>query len=216
MNYRIIIADDHQMFREGLVAMLETQGEFNVIGQAENGREIITLANETNPDVVIMDISMPELNGIEATKQIHKEMPEIKVIALSMHNDKRFITRALGAGAQGYILKECAFDELSDAIHTIMSNQIYLSKTITSIVIKDYLEKIDVASNVKTVGVLSARENEVLQLIAEGKSSKEIASDMYLSIKTIETYRKHIMDKLEIHTVAELTKYAISEGLTSL
>ncbi len=216
MDYRIIIADDHQIFREGLVAMLEKQGEFNVIGQAENGREIIALAKEMNPDVVIMDISMPDLNGIEATKQIQKEMKEIKVIALSMHNDKRFITRALGAGAQGYLLKECAFDELSDAIHTIMSDQIYLSKTITSIVIKDYLEKLDVDPNVKTLRVLSVRETEVLQLIAEGKSSKGIASDMFLSVKTIETYRKHIMDKLDIHTVAELTKYAISEGLTSL
>ncbi len=212
MAIKILIADDHKIFLEGLTAMLKTQGEFYVIGQAENGIETIILARETNPDVIVMDISMPNLNGIEATKQIRKEMPGIKIIGLSMHNDKRFIIGMLKAGANGYLLKECAFDELSDAIHVIMSDQIYLSKSIYNLVTEN-LEKIYVTPN---INVLSTRETEVLQLIAEGKSSKEIASDMFLSVKTIETYHKQIMDKLNIDTVAELTKYAISEGLTSL
>lgn len=216
MSIKILIADDHKMFREGLRSMLEQEPGLEVIGEAKNGREIVHMANELNPEVVIMDITMPELNGIEATKLILNDNPGIKIITLSMHNDKRFITRALSAGAEGYLLKDNAFDELADAIHSITTNQIYLSKTITNTVYKDYITKLDKNIDFTASKVLSAREIEVLQLIAEGKSSKEIADKLCRSQKTIETHRRQIGDKLGLHTVAELTKYAITEGLTSL
>lgn len=209
---RIILADDHAMMREGLRAILEGELGFTVIAQAGNGRETVQLVKTHAPDLVIMDISMPDLNGIEATRQIMQEMPETKVIALSMHADKRFVGEMLGAGASGYLLKQSAMDELQQAIQTVLSGKTYISPDIAGVVVQEYLEMKRGSDREE----LTAKEREVLQLIAEGLSTKEIAQKLSVSVPTIETHRQHIMAKLRLHTVAELTKYAIRTGLTSL
>ena len=215
MKTRILLADDHKIIRDGLRSLIEKHPEMEVVGEAENGRTTVKLALELEPDVVIMDISMPDLNGIDATQQIVADVPDVKVIALSMHSDKRFVVGMFKAGACGYLLKDCAFDELEQAINTVLSDQTYLSPKIATVVIKNYVPHVS-AQNTSAFSILSAREREVLQLLAEGKSTKQIASDLYLSIKTIETYRQKIMDKLDIHNLADLIKFAIREGLTSL
>ena len=215
MTIKILIADDHKIVRDGLRTLIEKQSDMEVFGEAENGRNAVQFALELVPDVVIMDVTMADLNGIEATRQIHKEQPDIKIIALSMHSDRRFVAGMLEAGASGYLLKDCAFEELARAIHSVVSNQTYLSPEITDILVKNYVLKSSVRpSSVYTI--LSAREREVLQLLAEGKSTKQIANSLYVSIKTVETHRNQIMNKLGIHSIAELTKYALKEGLTSL
>jgi DNA-binding NarL/FixJ family response regulator len=215
---KIIIADDHTIMRDGLRSLLEKQLDIKPIAEADNGRKTLKLVQELKPDVVIMDISMPDLNGIEATRQIKKETPGVKVIALSMHSDKHFVTEMLKAGASGYLLKHCAFEELSNAIQAVVNNRSYLSPEITGIVLKDLFHNNDKGSKVdkKVNNPLTGREREILQLLAEGKTIKETASDLNLSIKTIETHKQHIMDKINLHTIAELTKYAIIEGLTTL
>ena len=215
MSIRIILADDHKIVRTSLGNLLEKEKEFEIVGEADNGRETVRLARELLPDVVIMDIGMPELNGIEATKQIIKASDNIKIIALSMHSDRMFITGMFKAGASGYLLKDCAFDELVDAINNVMSGKIYLSKDVTAIVVDELLQAL-LKDNPEGTVNLSDREKEVLQLIAEGKSTKEIADALFLSIKTIESHRKNIMTKLNIYTVPELTKYAVRMGLSSL
>lgn len=210
---RIILADDHAMMREGLRAILETELGYSVIAQAGNGRDTVALVKEHRPDLVIMDISMPDMNGIEATRQVMQEMPRTKVIALSMHTDKRFVGEMLQAGAAGYILKQGAMDELQQAIQTVLAGKAYISPEVAGTVVQDY-----VAMRRESEGgaELTAKEREVLQLIAEGLSTKEIAQKLSVSVPTIETHRSHIMTKLGLHTVAELTKYAIRKGLTSL
>ncbi len=215
MSTRIILADDHGIMREGLRALLEKQPGIEVIAEAENGRTTVELSRELKPDVVIIDISMPDLNGIEATRQIVAESPGVKVIALSMHSDRKFVREMLSAGASGYMLKDSAFEELDKAISTVNDNQTYLSPGVADTVVKDYLGKI-VTDNSAASIALTNREREVLQLFAEGKTTKQIASLLCVSIKTIETHRKQIMDKLGLNSIAELTKYAIREGLTSL
>ena len=210
---RIILADDHAMMREGLRAILETELGYSVVAQAGNGRETVALVKEHRPDLVIMDISMPDMNGIEATRQVMQEMPRTKVIALSMHTDKRFVGEMLQAGAAGYILKQGAMDELQQAIQTVLAGKAYISPEVAGTVVQDYVAMRREAEG----GVeLTAKEREVLQLIAEGLSTKEIAQKLSVSVPTIETHRSHIMAKLKLHTVAELTKYAIRKGLTSL
>lgn len=215
MSTRIILADDHGIMREGLRALLEKKPGIEVIAEAENGRTTVELSRELKPDVVIIDIAMPDLNGIEATRQIVAESPGVKVIALSMHSDRKFVREMLSAGASGYMLKDSAFEELDKAISTVNDNQTYLSPGIADTVVKDYLGKI-VTDNSAASIALTNREREVLQLFAEGKTTKQIASLLFLSIKTIETHRKQIMGKLGLNGIAELTKYAIREGLTSL
>ncbi len=215
MSLRIIIADDHRIMREGLRSLLEKQPGMEVIAEADNGRTTVQLSRKLKPDVVIMDIAMPDLNGIEATRQIVTETPGVKVTALSMLSDTKFVREMLSAGASGYLLKDSAFEELGDALHTVMKNQTYLSPKIASLVVKDYLDTILIKDS-SVSPVLTNREREIIQLFAEGKTTKEIASCLYLSIKTIETHRKRIMDKLGFNNIAELTKYAIREGLTSL
>ncbi|MBI3951159.1 MAG: response regulator transcription factor [Acidobacteria bacterium] len=215
MSLRILLADDHKIVRDGLRALLEKQSGLAVVAEAQDGRTTVRLARELAPDVIIMDISMPDLNGIEATRQIRTELPRIKVIALSMHSDQRFVTEVLKAGACGYLLKDCAFEELTTAIRTVMANQIYLSPQITGVVLDHYLRQA-LQTEVSAFSVLTEREREVLQLLAEGQSTKEIASSLHVSVKTIETHRQRIMEKLHRHSLAELIKYAIREGLTSL
>jgi DNA-binding NarL/FixJ family response regulator len=215
MNIRIMIADDHEIVRNGLRSLIEKELDMEVIAEADNGRKAVRLALELAPDVVIMDIAMPELNGIEATRQIIAALPRIKVIALSMHADKRYVMEMLKAGGSGYILKDNAYEELARAIRTALKNQTYLSPQVTETVIGDYVQMALAASG-SAFSLLSAREREVLQLLAEGNSTAQIAERLCISVKTVETYRQHIIEKLDIRSIAELTKYAIREGLTSL
>lgn len=215
MVIRTLIADDHKIVRDGLRSLLDKHSGIEVVGEAETGRMAVKLTSKLLPDVVIMDIGMPDLNGIEATRQIITDRPGVKVIALSMHSDKRFVSGILKAGASGYLLKDCAFEELARAIQTVLSGRVYLSPQITDVVVDDYV-KVTSERDRSALSSLSPREREVLQLLAEGKKTKEIAFDLSLSVKTIETHRQRIMEKLDIHTVAELTKFAIREGLTSL
>lgn len=215
MNTRILLADDHNLFREGLRAMLDKKPGIEVVGEAKDGLSAVRLARELVPDVILMDISMEDLNGIEAARRILVDHPDIRIIMLSMHSDQRFVIESLKAGALGYLLKDSAFDELLDSISTVMKKQVYLSVKITNIVINDYIN-IRRQEKSSVFSVLSTREREVLQLVAEGRSTKEIAAQLSVSVKTVETHRKQIMDKLGLHSVAELTKYAIREGLTEL
>ncbi len=215
MSITILLADDHKIVRDGLRALLENQPDMKVVAEAENGRTAVQLAQQKRPQVVIMDISMPDLNGIEATRQMIRELPDIKVIALSMHSDRRYILRMFRAGAVGFLLKDCAFEELVSAINTAIADQPYVSPSIAGIIIQDFVRSGSQISSSAT-DVLTAREREVLQLLAEGWATKEIASHLHLSVKTVETHRRRIMEKLGLHGIAELTKYAIREGLTSL
>jgi DNA-binding NarL/FixJ family response regulator len=218
VTIRILIADDHKIVSDGLKALLEAQAEMTIVGQAVNGRDAVKLAHKLNPDMIIMDVAMPELNGLEAVRQILSEHPHIKVIALSMHADRRYVTGMLAAGASGYILKHCAFEELVHAIHVVLSNQFYLSPAIAGIVVKELAQsrKPRARQSASTLQSLTSREREVLQLIAEGHSAREIAQRLHLSVKTVETHRRQLMQKLEMKSVADLTKFAIREGLTSL
>ena len=182
---------------------------------ADNGRQALLLARRLKPDVVIMDIAMPELNGIDATRQIVAEVPGVKVIALSMHSEKQFVEGMLRAGVVGYLLKESAFEELIKAIRVVCAGKKYLSPDVTDIVLRDYLSPPD-GKNIEQASDLTLREREVLQLLAEGRTTRVIADILHVSVKTIETHRKNIMDKLGLYTVAEMTKYAVRHGLTSI
>ena len=216
MSIRVLIADDHKIMLAGLRSLLEKQADFEVVGEAENGRKAVQMVQEKTPDVVVMDVSMPDLNGMEATAQIIESLPGTKVIALSMHSDKRFVMGMLRAGASGYLLKDCASQELANAIFQVAGGKKYLSPEITGVIIDNVLQGGSSEELTTVSSVLSAREREVLQLIAEGWSTKQIASHLYVSIKTIETHRRQIMKKLDLHNIADLTKYALREGLTSI
>ena len=192
MSTRILLAEDHAIVREGLRSMLEKQPDMEIVGETEDGRKAIELVKELMPDIVIMDISMPSLNGIDATRQITSEFPDVKVIALSIHANRRFVTDMLSAGAVGYILKECMFDELVRAIKTVVTNGSYLGSKITGVVIEDYVKRL--ATTAETpLSTLTSREREVLQLVAEGKSTKQIAMALHVSTKTFEANRRQIM-----------------------
>lgn len=214
MSIKVLVADDHKVVREGLRTLIEKQPGMEVIAEAENGRMALKLIKKLSPDIALMDIAMPDLNGIEATRQIVAEAPGTKVIALSMHSDRQFVTRMMSAGASGYLLKDCAFEEVARAIRSVMARQTYLSPEIVSIVVKAFLRRSEPSDSM--LSVISPREREVLQLIAEGKTTKQIALRLHISAKTVDTHRRNIMDKLDIHSIAELTKYAIREGLTFL
>lgn len=215
MNVKVLIADDHQIVRESLRALLEKEPGITVVGEAKEGRTALRLARELLPDVIIMDVVMPDLNGIEATRQVVAEFPEIKVIALSMHNDRRFVLNMLKAGARGYLLKDCASQHLIKAIRLVSANKTYISHEIADLVVKDYLATTSSVEGL-SVELLTPREIEVLQLIVEGKTNSKIAEVLKVSIKTVESHRHTIMLKLDIKSIAELTKFAIREGLTSL
>jgi DNA-binding NarL/FixJ family response regulator len=216
MTIRVLIADDHKIMLAGLRSLLEKQTDIEVVGEADNGRKAVQMAHEKKPDVVVMDVSMPDLNGIEATTQISESLPETRVIALSMHSDKRFVMGMLRAGASGYLLKDCASQELANAILQVATGKKYLSPEITGVVLGDILQGGSPGEVATATSQLSPREREVLQLIAEGWSTKQAASHLYVSVKTIETHRRQIMKKLDLHSIADLTKYAIREGLTSI
>jgi two-component system response regulator NreC len=212
---KIVLADDHQIVRHGLRSLLSAEPDMEVVGEADNGRAVIRLVKEHDPQIVIMDISMPDLNGIEATRLILNENPGIKVIALSMHSDSLFVLNMFKAGASGYLLKDCALEELVKAVRTVLARKVYLSPGISDIVIKDFVVGYSSADS-SAYSILTNREREVLQLMAEGKTTNQIADSLCVSVKTVEAHRKQMMNKLDIHSVAELTKYAIRQGLTSL
>ncbi len=214
MSIQIILAEDHRITREGLVNMLKDQPDMEVVGEAGNGREAIRLARELSPDLVIMDVTMPDLNGIDSTRIITSSPKNVKVIALSMYSDKQFVQGMMQAGASGYLLKDCAFNELAHAVRAVFKGDTYLSPGIAGIVVEDYVSKLKTSAS-SASSVLTRREREVLQMISEGESTRHIASKLAISIKTVETHRRQMMGKIGIRTVAGLTKYAIREGLTS-
>ncbi len=215
MDIKILLADDHKLLREGLRALIEEQENMTVVAEAEDGRSAVQLAAKLSPDIIVMDISMPGLNGIDATRRITAESPGIKVIALSMHAERDFVVEMFKAGAAGYLLKDCAFEELILAIRAVSSKKAYLSSKLSDAMIKDYVNLFP-KKKLSAFSALTAREREVLQLLAEGKSTREVAAKLNVSTKTVETFRRLIMEKLDIHSIAELTKYAIRAGLTSL
>ena len=211
-----LIADDHRIMREGLRSLLERSGNFECIAEADDGYQAVKLAVELHPDIVIMDIAMPNLNGIEATRQIKSELPEVEVVVLSMHATRNYVLQVLQAGASAYLLKDSAYEELSTALLAISRGGMYLSPAIAKTAALANLKAGPSGAVTGQVEHLTKRELQVLQLIAEGKSTKDIAARLELSVKTVETHRKQIMDKLEIRSIAGLTKYCIREGLTTL
>jgi two-component system response regulator NreC len=215
MSIKVLLADDHKIVRDGLRALLEKQEGMEVVAEADNGRTTVRLARELRPDVVIIDIGMPDLNGIDATRQIMAEVPGIKVVALSMHSDKRFVAQMFKAGASAYLLKDCAFEELVRGVEAVVSGLTYLSPQIAGPVMDDYVRRLSTTDS-SGFSVLTTREREVLQLLAEGKTTRQIAGDLHVSTKTIETHRQQMMSKLNVSSVADLIKYAIREGLTCL
>lgn len=214
MTTRILLADDHRIIREGLRTLLQRQPDIEVVGEAEDGIAAVSLTQTLRPHLVIMDIGMPRLNGIEATRQILARLKGVKIIVLSMHSDKTYIHEMLKLGASGYLLKDCAFEELIHAIEAVSADHVYLSQAVTRVVVKECLSD----PHISGPGIchLSPRERQVLQLLAEGKKTKSVASFLNVSEKTIHTHRVNIMEKLNLRSTAELTKYAIKEGLTSL
>jgi DNA-binding NarL/FixJ family response regulator len=211
----VLIADDHRMLRQGLRSLLEKEPDLRVVAESDNGREAIAAAEKGQIDLAIMDISMPGLNGIEASRKLLAINPAMRVIGLSMHTDRRFVSEMLNAGAVGFVSKDAAFEELVQAIRTVLSGKVYLSPAVAGVVVDAYLRRSESAD--RTVfSALTAREREVLQLMAEGRNTKQIAMDLHVSIKTVETHRRQVMEKLDLYSVAELTKYAIREGLTTL
>lgn len=214
MSIKIFLADDHAVVRDGLNALLNAQSDLSVIGMAANGREAVQQVHQLHPDVVVMDVTMPELNGIEATYQICRSQPETKVIILSMHGNTEHIVRALQVGACGYLLKDSAGMEVAQAVRSVATGQRYLSQKISDKVIDAYVQQYDGRVDTTPLDRLSPRERETLQLVVEGKSTSEIAEILFLSPKTIETYRSRLMQKLEIHNLPSLVKFAIQHGLT--
>ncbi len=211
MSIRIILADDHAIVRHGLSRSFQQEEDVEVIAQTKDGRSTVELARELSPDVVVMDISMPDLNGIEATRQITRESPQVKVIALSMHSSRKYVTEMFKAGASGYLLKNCDFEELADAVRIVAGGKTYISPSISDVVIQQVHGS---AEEDSAFSVLTRREREVLQLLAEGKTTKQAALRLYISPKTVEAHRLNIMSKLDVDSIALLTKYAIQEGLT--
>jgi DNA-binding NarL/FixJ family response regulator len=215
MSTTVLLVDDHQMMRDGLRAVIEKEPELKIVGEADGGRAAVELARELSPDVVVMDIGMPDMNGIEATRQIRAENPDMKVVALSTHSDERYVRATFEAGAAGYVVKRAASDELFQAIRAVARGEYFLSSGVAGAVLRDWIRR-PTSGDASAYSVLSPREREVLQLLAEGNTSAEIARRFSRSVKTIETQRQEIMRKLDLHSIAELTKYAVREGLTQL
>jgi len=211
---KIIIADDHHLVREGLRLILDQEPTFSIIGEACNGREVVTLIKKICPDVILMDVSMPLLNGLEATRQILRDCPYIKILALSVSEDEEIIRQMLAAGAMGYLTKYAKPTELIQAIHTVNNGEMALSPVITRLVVEDYLRWADIEKN--KPDKLTPREREVLQLIAEGYTNREIADILKISIKTVQAHRNNLMQKLDLHSQGELIKYAIQKKIIQL
>lgn len=214
MGIRIVLVDDHQLFRTGVLTMLAEQSDMEVVGEASDGLEALKLVAAQKPDLVLMDVSMRGMNGIEATRHILARDPDTKVLCLSMHTDRQFVSAVLDAGGSGYLLKDCSLDELARAVRGVMAGHTYLSPSVASTVVADYRARL--ATDERSPDrLLTPRERQVLQLLAEGHTTAAIAKRLHVSGKTVGTHREHIMKKLAIHSLAGLTKYAIREGLTS-
>lgn len=216
MNISIFLADDHAMFREGIRLLLNTQQDMEVIGEAGNGRDAVRQAIKLHPHIVLMDIAMPDLNGIEAAQQIIEACPNSRVIILSMYSTTEHIFRALKTGVKGYILKESAGADIIKAIRTVHAGKQYVSEAVSDVIMMDYLKVRNMMTEQSPLERLSPREREILQLLVEGKSNAKIAEMLFLSQKTVETYRSHLMQKLGITDLPSLVKFAIQHGLTSV
>ena len=216
MSISVLLADDHRVVREGLRALLERNHDISVVAEASDGQEAVKLAAQVKPDVVVMDISMPVLNGIEATQQVIEVSPSTRVIILSMYSTSEHIFRAFKAGAQGYLLKESAGSDVVAAVRAVKEGRRYLTEKITETVLDDFIHRRSLSESESPVSRLSKRERHILQLVVEGKSSSEIGRQLFLSPKTIDTYRSRIMHKLSINDVPGLVKFALQHGLTAL
>ena len=210
-NIKVVLADDHAVVRAGIRAMLEGLGGIELVGQATNGREALALVEQHQPDVLLMDISMPEMNGLEATTRVVKEFPNVRVIIISMHTAEEYVWQALKAGASGYLLKDVEPSELDLAIKTVLNGTTYLTSSVSKEVVETYMQRLGSEANV--ADVLTPRQREILQLIAEGKALKEIARMLKLSVKTVETHRTMLMNRLDIHDTAGLVRYAMRRGM---
>ncbi len=212
MKTKILLADDHEIVLDGLQSLIDKLDHCEVVASVKNGRDAIRLAREFVPDVCVLDITMPELNGLEAAKQIKETLPKCAIIILSMHNDKGYVSKSLQAGALGYLLKNSAFQELEAALHSVLAGRVFLSPDINDLVVDDYIDRLTLAKNESP---LTTREREIVQLVAEGHSSKQISEILSISVKTVEVHRRNIMAKMNFQSMADLTRYAIREGLTS-
>jgi two-component system response regulator NreC len=211
---KVLLADDHTIVRQGLRALLDSQENIEVVGEAEDGRQAFEKTKELVPDVVVIDITMPNLNGVEATRQIKKLNQEIKVLVLTVHDNEEYVHQILQAGASGYLLKESAVSDLVSAINAVKKGDIFLSPSISKVVVKDYIKNsVEGSGDFDSLDVLTGREREVLQLVAEGHTNREVAHHLKLSVKTVDVHRYHIMEKLNIHDVTGLVKYSIKKGL---
>lgn len=213
---RVLLAEDHTIVRKGLRSLLDAEATITVVGEAENGRQAIDQVEHLLPDVVVMDIGMPGLNGLEATRQIKKRFPDVQVLILTVHTGEEYILQILRAGASGYLIKQAAPTDLVQAIQAAHQGGIFLSPSISRKVIEDYVQQASATAELDSYEKLTDREREVLQLIAEGHSTRQIAEQLHISVKTVETHRAHLMDKLDLRSTAELTQYAIRKGVISL
>jgi DNA-binding NarL/FixJ family response regulator len=214
-SIRVLLADDHKLIRAGLRLVVDQQPDLSVVGEADDGRQAVELAKSLKPDVVVMDIGMPNLNGIEAARQIREIRPDAAVVMLSMHSDEGYVLRALGAGARAYLLKDSATTDLVQAIHAVVEGKSFFSPAVSKVLLQDYMRKLQRSGAEDSYDLLSPREREVLQLVAEGKSNKEIASLLNFSVYTVETHRAKIMQKLNLKGVPELILYAVRKGIIS-
>lgn len=212
---RILLADDHILIRSGLRLLVEQQPGLTVVGEANDGREAVSLAKSLKPDVVVMDIGMPSLNGIEAALQITQANPEISVVMLSMHSDESYILRALKAGAKGYLLKDSAESDLIKAVHAVAGGKSFFSPAVSKVLLDDYVRKLKRTGAEDAYDLLTPREREILQLVAEGKSNKDIANLLNLSVYTVETHRSNLMEKLNLRGIPELILFAVRRGIIS-
>jgi two-component system, NarL family, response regulator NreC len=213
MKIRILLVDDHTILRAGLKMMLNAQPDMDVIGEAHDGRQAIQESQRLHPDIVLMDITMPDMSGIESTRQIKKVLPDVKILILTMHENDEYVFQALRAGASGYILKEAADTELISALHVVQNGNFYLSPSAQSAMVGDYLQRVNSGEEKDSYSILTEREREILKLVAEGFTNNQIAERLVISPKTVDTHRTHIMDKLNLHSRAELVKYAMRRGL---
>jgi len=216
MNPRVLLVEDHTLVRSGIRSLLSESSQVTVVGEAADGRSALELCEKLLPDIVLSDIEMKDMNGIETARQIHAAHPEIKVIMLSMYGETQYVREALQAGASGYVLKHDAFTELLTAIRTVMAGKRYLSAQLADVVVDDYVRRGDGTQPANDLDKLSSREREILQLVAEGHSSADIAAKLHISTRTVDAHRSNVMQKLSIHSIASLTKFAINNGLTSL
>jgi DNA-binding NarL/FixJ family response regulator len=213
VSIKILLVDDHKLFREGLRFLLEKQKDFVVVGEAQDGREAVKLAKEEEPDIVLMDVEMPNMNGIEAAQQIRSRCKNTRILALTMHSDKNYVTAMLRVGVAGYVLKDCDAKELVNAVREVVAGRGYISPEVAPLILEDYSGQRNAAGGESE---LSSKEIEVLRLLSDGLNIKDIAEKLDVSGKTIERYRNQIMEKLKLHSIAELTKYAVKKGISSL